>query len=447
MNAPSNHPENSISDTEVLVNAFLENCRVRSLSKESLRYYSGFLSKLAVQYPELPDTPEPLQEFIFNYLSSDARRHAAYRAIRTFYNWAEKRYGVSNAMNMVGAPRVHPTERPALTIDQLRQLLDYPHHSPLIRTLLYFLADTGCRIGEAANLHADEIYPDTVNVTGKTGSRIIPISQEVRDMLLKLGPGKLFPGLSHWLSEQVVKAGKAAGIRVRAHDLRRTFATNWRGSDLSLKYIGGWASWRMVEHYSQRRLDKAQDDHHQFSPVALIRNGSGDNATHDNRHNADSLQLVAKLAEELGTVKQKLRDHKEPGDEFGDCIANMPGLKGNLVIAMAKLCFHAALYKFAEKFANENISALKGGSVWAKIFEGCLPLIYDKGIYGADIPVAFLKGESGDAVKFMEQMVANMSIMARSFEDEQLSKALLYRGLMGVNVDLDIFDFSDDEGE
>jgi len=92
----------------------------------------------------------------------------------------------------------------------------------------------------------------------------------VHEMLTKLGNGKLFSGLSHWLSEQVVKAGRRAGVPVRAHDLRRTFATTWRGSDLSLKYIGGWASWRMVEHYSKRRLDKAQEDHKQFSPITVM---------------------------------------------------------------------------------------------------------------------------------------------------------------------------------
>jgi len=174
--------------------------------------------------------------------------------------------------------------------------------------LLYFLTDTGARIGEAANLTSDDVFPDSVRVRGKTGERIIPISPLVRDMLLELGEGKLFSGLSHWLSEQVVKAGKRAGIEVRAHDLRRTFATLWRGSDLSLKYIGGWASWKMVEHYSQRQLDKARDDHQQHSPLVTLK-GPDANSLVVKPINLDneSLKTVIDLAKELGAALERIK--------------------------------------------------------------------------------------------------------------------------------------------
>jgi integrase len=309
MSRPSQPLQVILQDTLTYVNAFLDSCRARGLSRKTLLFYSDYLLKLAQQYPEFPDTPEQLENFICRW-TSGARRHGAFRSIRAFYNWAEKRYNTPNPMKAVGAPRVHPTERPALTIDQLRQLLEYPHHRPVIRALLYFLADTGVRIGEAANLTTDDIFPDSVRVKGKTGERIIPISPGVRQMLLELPPGKVFPGLSHWLSELVIKAGKAAGVNVSAHDLRRTFATNWRGSDMSLKYIGGWASWRMVEHYSQRRLDKAQDDHKQFSPVALL-NPHTQQKSDALAPQPASVDTIIRLAEELGAAKERIKQLEE----------------------------------------------------------------------------------------------------------------------------------------
>jgi len=305
-------PQSSLQNTDTLVQYYLENCRARNLAKESLRYYSDFLLKFAKQYPQLPETPEPLEQFICHFQSSDARRHSAYRAVRTFYNWLEKREHISkNPMKMVGAPRVHPKEKPALTIEQLKKLLEYPGHRPIVRVLLHFLTDTGCRIGEAANLTQDDVFEDSVRVRGKTGERIIPISPMVQNMLTALGPGRIFKYETHCLSDYVVKAGKAAGVKVNAHDLRRTFAQNWRGSDMSLKYIGGWASWKMVEHYSQRRIDKVRDDHQIYSPIALINGVQAKPVSSAPVAQPlpvySSVEHLLKMAEELGAAKEKIK--------------------------------------------------------------------------------------------------------------------------------------------
>lgn len=307
MKTTSKPPETSLQDTITLVNAFLDNCRARGLSKETLRWYSDFLLKFAAQYPELPDSPEPLEQFIYHFQSSDSRRHGAYRAVRSFYNWCERRYSINNPMKATTAPKVKPTERPALTMEQLKKLLEYPYQSNLTKALLFFLADTGCRIGEAATLHSDNIYDNSVKVKGKTGERIIPISHAVREMIIGLGTGLVFKYSNRVLSDRVIKAGRLAGVKVCPHDLRRTFATNWRGSDLSLKYIGGWASWRMVEHYSQRKLDKAQEDHKVHSPVAMI-NPAATKVPASGKppavEDAANMDTIIKLAEQLGAAKQ-----------------------------------------------------------------------------------------------------------------------------------------------
>ena len=46
--------------------------------------------------------------------------------------------------------------------------------------------DTGIRLGEVASLTRVDIGTETLRVIGKVGSRIVPISRSVRDMLLLL---------------------------------------------------------------------------------------------------------------------------------------------------------------------------------------------------------------------------------------------------------------------
>jgi hypothetical protein len=91
-------------------------------------------------------------------------------------------------------------------------------------------------------------------------------------------------------------------------------ATTWRGSDLSLKYIGGWASWKMVEHYSQRRLDKARDDHKLYSPLALVYGADfgtfvpkSPAQTAQPIQSPGSIEYIIKLAGELGEAKERIK--------------------------------------------------------------------------------------------------------------------------------------------
>lgn len=366
MNTASHPPLTSLQDTEYLVNDYLNNCRLRQLSPKTIEFYSHHLLKFAKRYPVLPDSVKPLEEFIYSFISSGASRHGAFRSIRAFYNYAEKSFSTKNPMKAVGVPRVRPTEKPALTVEQLKKLLGYPGHNPLVRALLHFLADTGCRIGEAANLKPCDIFEESVRLDGKTGQRIVPISPMVRDMIVGIGAGPngtVFRYNNRTLSDYVCKAGKAAGVPCHSHDFRRTMATLWGGSDLSLKQIGGWKSWKMVEHYSQRRLAKSQDDHKLHSPVALVygkdkeqpESPPDESLAETKTTGQVYIEQVIKIGKELGlaqskidTLEHSLRNARSRGPKYDDLQTILDRYTDyELMIPEAKFLIHALFYHFS----------------------------------------------------------------------------------------------------
>lgn len=164
----------SISQTRDLVSAFIKNVEQRGLSKETTRWYNSYLQRFILTHPGIISmSPEPLEDFIASYTSGDERRHGAYRALRAFYGFVSKRYDLANPMLKVRPPRRRHKEKAALSIDELKQLLDADIQPEWLKTLVLLLADSGCRIGEVASLNKDDIGQDTIKVDGKTGQRVV----------------------------------------------------------------------------------------------------------------------------------------------------------------------------------------------------------------------------------------------------------------------------------
>jgi integrase len=242
--------------------------------------------------PELPTDPEPVEAVIGSY-PGEFRRLGCFRAYRAFYNWTCHRYNLDNPFSKMRSPKVPKTEKPTLTLDQMKRLLDYPTEKKPVKALLYCLCDLGCRVGEAANLKRSDIGENSVTLTGKTGTRIIPVSPNVREMLLDLKdvdfrgsktkdikPDHIFKVDVQQLSRWVTSAFKHAEIDGfhGAHVLRHTFATLYKGDIMSLRTITGHTNWQMLEHYRHNRLQTAQDQHSQGSPLAQLHK-NGDNHT------------------------------------------------------------------------------------------------------------------------------------------------------------------------
>lgn len=273
---------------------FVAYCEQRTLSPETLKWYKQFIKKLNEKYSELPTTPEPIEEIISSY-PGEYRRLGCFRALRAFYNWISGRFDIPNPFKkgnftLIHSPKVQKLEKPTLNLEQMKTLLEYDHPK-VTKALLWFLTDTGCRIGEASNLKREDIKEDKVTIRGKTGQRTIPISPKVRELLLDIKPedfraGRykdektdcVFQVCTKQLMECVCNAFKNIGLpEFHAHSLRHTFCTLFKGDLMSLRLITGHTNWAMLEHYKHNRLDTAQEQHAQGSPLAqLHKNGVED---------------------------------------------------------------------------------------------------------------------------------------------------------------------------
>lgn len=111
--------------------------------------------------------------------------HNRYRtSVRAFFNWLVKMEALekSPARNMkIKRAKTVPREK-AMPDDKLAVLLKFIQWKKRKRdhALILFLADTGCRIGEAATLTVDNLDIDKRQafVTGKTGGRMVPFGDE-----------------------------------------------------------------------------------------------------------------------------------------------------------------------------------------------------------------------------------------------------------------------------
>jgi integrase len=269
---------------------FLKYCQDRKLSPETLRWYTIFIEKLIKSCPELPSDPEPVEALIGSY-PGEFRRLGCYRALRAFFNWVCHRFNLENPFRSMKSPKVPKSEKQTLTLDQMRRLLDVPTERKAVKALLFALCDTGARVGEIANIKHSDIGEDTVTLHGKTGSRVVPVSPNVREMLLDLKdidfrgskskdikPDCVFQVDTQQLSRWVTLAFKHAGIDgfKGAHCLRHSYCTLYKGDIMSLKTITGHSSWQMLEHYRHHRLENAQEQHSKLSPLAQIHK-NGDN--------------------------------------------------------------------------------------------------------------------------------------------------------------------------
>lgn len=295
------------SQTQDLVTAFIKSAENRGLSRETIRWYNSYLARFTLTHPGIvPTAPEPLEEFIASYTSGDERRHGCYRALRSFYGFLSKRFDMANPMTKVRPPRRRHKEKTALSIDELKQLLETEIQPEWVSPLLWLLADTGCRIGEVAGLDKDAIGQETVKVNGKTGERIVPISPITREKLLQLSGYTLFPFGKDYIRHRIRKAFNQAGLVGSAHLLRHTFCSLFQGSDLALKDILGHTSFTMVNNYRHTKEAKAIQEHKKFSPVAkLTESVSQSNSLPSESIAADSLQTIIKLAEENGALKER----------------------------------------------------------------------------------------------------------------------------------------------
>lgn len=260
----------TILETSAAVRMFLQSAQAKGLSHDTIRWYAGILHAFAHQYPQLPDSPDDIENFLASCRAGDERRHGYYRTLRCFYRFLKRRLKLENPVEIVDPPRKRPKQPHFLMLEDLGQLLGFPH-PPKTKTALLFFIDTGTRLGELANLDNNNLVETpwgyAARVNGKTGMRTVPINYETYHALmvnLPLGYTK------HRLGRKIAEAFKKAKVKGSALTLRHTFATLWDGDESVLQKIMGHANFSTTLIYRHLRLKKIAEEHHRYSPLNMV---------------------------------------------------------------------------------------------------------------------------------------------------------------------------------
>lgn len=157
-----------------------------------------------------------------------------------------------------------------LTAMELNKLLNFPHDKR-IKAALMFLIDSGARLGELAQLTVEMLeetpWGFVARITGKTGTRLVPIGYETYHSLMVSLP---FPFKAHRLGELIARAFKDAGVKGSAHTLRHTFGTLWQGDEMVLQRIMGHTHFETTMLYRHLRVEALAMQHHQYSPLRMV---------------------------------------------------------------------------------------------------------------------------------------------------------------------------------
>ena len=211
----------------------------------------------------------------------DASLARALAAIRSFYNYCDKRLGIAcPQIALVRGPKVNPrAPRPISTnsamnmLDSVEEFSELPWIGARDEAILSLLYGCGLRIFECLNLKGDVLASnDTLRIIGKGKKmRIIPIMEIVRQKVQKYallcpfeiekaGPlflgikgGALNPRMVQRLVEQM-RGAFSLPESATPHALRHSFATHLLAAGVDLRSIQellGHASLSTTQKYTQ----------------------------------------------------------------------------------------------------------------------------------------------------------------------------------------------------
>lgn len=165
-----------------------------------------------------------------------------------------------NPVSLVRKPSSNPPRNRVLTDSERKNLLDALSQcrNPWIHPVVIFAMETAARRGEILNLNWKEVdlQRRTAKISGKTGSRTIPLSPLCIATLKTLPrsiDGKVFPVTIETLKQAYQRAVARAGIEdFTFHDLRHDALTRLAKLGLNileLRAISGHTTANMLQRY------------------------------------------------------------------------------------------------------------------------------------------------------------------------------------------------------
>lgn len=248
-----------------LIARFLKSRR-HGLSLRTLEFYRGYLSR-AREAIGFQVKGQDIVIFLDRLSCSNGGRHAYYRALRAFYNWAySPKSGFClnpqrNPVAFLDAPKVERPIPPSLTVEQVNSLLQQVDKIR-DKAIIALLADSGMRLREIANIKAKDIdwASNTVTIWGKGNKqRKAPFTEgtarPLSDLISQNGTGdNIWQMKPSGIATMLRRLEERTGLKCNPHTFRRTFASNLHRAGLDVEHImrlGGWESLDMVLRYTR----------------------------------------------------------------------------------------------------------------------------------------------------------------------------------------------------
>lgn len=267
--------------TTEAVQLFVTN-RQLNLAVSTVQNYKQQLSYFAEAFQQLPITPEDVEQFLARIGGTQETLHSYFRTLRAFYNFLQKRHGITNPMHNVTPPVLKHKVMPTLDVSDIN-LLSIFSGSQRDNALIVLFLDTGIRASEACGLKRDDIKEGYIVVSGKVGQRTVPISDFVASMLLSLPTkdgwvfhghrGKLTRSGAYFIVKRALKKIGVKGDKRGSHRLRHTFGRQYLmlGGDLrSLQIIMGHSNIHTTEKYTALAMEDVKRKHTKYSPAQLM---------------------------------------------------------------------------------------------------------------------------------------------------------------------------------
>ena len=228
---------------------------------------------------------------IFDGKYGGTSRNQLITVVKRIFNWVEENYGFPNPIANYRAIPAKRSQPRVLTEDEIRLVLDVAKNAINLAVVMLIL-DAGLRIGEVHSLTKQSLrrYDDRLEleVDGKAGTRTVPVSPVVFEMLMALGDeihvwtsreGKpLQVGALQSRVRRMMKRAGMSGRRLGPHTLRHTCATLFirnGGHVLLLKDLLGHQSVETTEGYVTLAGNDLHLAHAQYGLTAVMGLGAG----------------------------------------------------------------------------------------------------------------------------------------------------------------------------
>lgn len=286
------------------LDGFLLDGQARRLKPTTINFYESQITLFLAWLEEkgctllIDITPERLRAYLIHLQDkglADRTQHGFARAIRAWLNFCvSEGWLQSSPMKRVQMPKVDKNILPALSVDEVRKLLD-ACESERDAAICLLLLDCGLRAAELIALNGGDLDIRTGVLTVRSGKggkgRIIYFSGKTGKQLARyyahrgapgdnepvfLGESSLSNGrlTQSGLNQMLQRLGKRAGVKhSNPHAWRRTYAINCLRSGMSVYHLAqlmGHSNIDVLRAYLPLAQSDLQDAHQKHSPVQSI---------------------------------------------------------------------------------------------------------------------------------------------------------------------------------